>query len=449
MTHRAAHVVGLTALLLASAACPAADKVVAEHNGPTQASADFKFKAVPSPSKTDAGSRATFTVVSGRPDPNGPGLAVLTDGRLPGGADEPDACFFFAAGTPGGRLRADLGAVAEVRQVNTYSWHATTRGPQVYTLYAADGSAAGFDPAPKAGIDPAKAGWTLVAAVDTRPKDGSAGGGQHGTSVADAAGPLGRYRYLLLDVARTEDRDPFGNTFFGEIDIVTDKEVPADAVADGPATKPIVVAAGAYEITIDVANASPAVRAWAEAKLKPVCAAWYPKLVELLPSDGFEAPKRVTIVFQPDLQVPAYAAGGKITCNAKWFARNLDGEAAGCVVHEMVHIVQQYRRVPGGRRNPGWLVEGLADYVRWFLYEPESKGAEIRDPARAKHDASYRVTANFLNFVAGRYDKDVARKLNAAMRQGKYDEAVWKELTGKTVEELAAEWKAGIGKQGG
>ncbi len=37
------------------------------------------------------------------------------------------------------------------------------------------------------------------------------------------------------------------------------------------------------------------------------------------------------------------------------------------MVHETVHCVQRYR----GRGNPGWLVEGVADYVRFFKYEPK------------------------------------------------------------------------------
>ena len=35
-------------------------------------------------------------------------------------------------------------------------------------------------------------------------------------------------------------------------------------------------------------------------------------------------------------------------------------------------------------------------------------------------------------------------KLNAAMRTGKYDEGMWKDLTGKTLEELGKEWKESL-----
>src|ERR1051325_8098064 len=85
----------------------------------------------------------------------------------------------------------------------------------------------------------------------------------------------------------------------------------------------------------------------------------------------------------------------------------------------MVHVVQNYARVPRGDTNamrmPGWLVEGIPDYIRWFLYEPETKGAEItaRGLARIKeknpyvYDASYRVTGNFFNWVTTNYDTNI------------------------------------------
>lgn len=96
----------------------------------------------------------------------------------------------------------------------------------------------------------------------------------------------------------------------------------------------------------------------------------------------------------------------------------------------------------------GWLVEGIADYIRWFLYEPETRGAEItgRSIARARYDASYRVSGNFLDWVTKTYDKQIVAKLNAAAREGRYSKDLWKEHTGHTVQELGAEWKTALEK---
>lgn len=66
-------------------------------------------------------------------------------------------------------------------------------------------------------------------------------------------------------------------------------------------------------------------------------------------------------------------------------------------------------------------MKGIADYVRWFLYEPESRGAEngTRDIGGARYDASYRVSANFFNWVTMTYDDQVVAKLKAALREGR------------------------------
>ena len=174
---------------------------------------------MPPPASNDAASKAKFTLVDGRRDDAGGELTVLHDGKLPTEEDQPERNFFFAQGQDGGRLAIDLGKAIEVKQVNTYSWHPGTRGPQVYKLYAADGAAPGFNAEPKKGTDPAKCGWKLVAAVDTRPGSGEAGG-QYGVSVSDSAGAIGKYRYLLFDISATEKDDAFGNTFYSEINVI-------------------------------------------------------------------------------------------------------------------------------------------------------------------------------------------------------------------------------------
>src|SRR5690606_12682055 len=92
-----------------------------------------------------------------------------------------------------------------------------------------------------------------------------------------------------------------------------------------------------------------------------------------------------------------------------------------------------------GNRSPGWMVEGLADYIRWFLYEPE----ELRprpNPDRAHYTDSYRTTGAFLDFVKDKYDEDCIRKFNAAMREGAYSDDLWKVYTGKTADELWSEY---------
>jgi hypothetical protein len=415
------------------------------------AEAGFRFKNIPRPSRNDAATQATFTLVDGTRDANGGSLEVLHDGKLPVEEDQPSANFFFRAGTDGGRVLVDLGRVVEVRQVNTYSWHADTRAPQVYDLYGSEGSGAGFNAQPKRGTDPAGCGWKLIAKVDSRPKTGDAGG-QYGVSVSDASGAVGRYRYLLLDMFRTEAKDSFGNTFYSEIDVIDQAgplpEAVESSLAKGSRTT-VEAEGGKYQISIDTSE-TPDLTEWAEKELAPVVREWYPKLVRMLPSEGFEAPAKLSIVFSKDMQGVAATSGTRIRCAASWIRRNLAGEAKGAIVHEMVHVVQQYgrgrRANPNAIRAPGWLTEGITDYIRFYLYEPQTHGAEItkRNIARARYDASYRITGNFLNWVTGKYDKDFVCQLNAAIREGKYSLDFWKQRTGHTMQELGDEWKKGL-----
>lgn len=404
----------------------------------------FAFEKVPAPARDDAATKATFVLLDGQADGNGGALDVLHDGRIPGGADEPSANYFLKAGPEGGRLRVDLGAVTSVKEIATYSWHAGTRAPQVYRVYGADGTAPGFKESPEKGTDPLKSGWSDVATVDTRPKSGDVGG-QYGVMIADRAkGTLGSFRFLLFELSSANEKIPFGQTFFSELDVI-------DAKAPAPVRIERIVKTfksddGKYTYTVD-ANIAPDLMEWAEKELIPVVREWYPKLVSLLPSEGYQAPATMHLQFKDDMKgTPAYAVGDRISLNAPWFRQNLKGEARGCVVHEMTHVVQNYwiaDRVRDARRAPGWVTEGIPDYVRWFLYEPQSRGAEItaRNVGQAKYSDSYRTSANFLDWVVRTKDKDLIRKLNAAARQGRYNEADWKTWTGSTLEELGAAWK--------
>ena len=420
--------------------------VLIDHNENDAAAPGFRFLRVPPPATNNAATGARFTTVAGDVDSNGGGLEALQEGRPPDEEDEPHRNFFFAAGTPGGAIELELKKVTAIWQINTYSWHGGSRAPQLYKIYGATGAEAGFNPRPPEKTDPTVCGWTFIANVDTRPKEGDQGG-QYGVSVRDSSGKLGDYRYLLLVCAATETTDDFGNTFYSEIDVLDHPDTGRSSSAAKPREKPFVTRTpdGKYEITIDFSRA-PDMKEWAETKLAPVLVEWYPKIVALLPSEGYRAPQHFKVIIRPGRGV-ADTAGTRVNAYVPWLREEAGGEAVGALVHEMVHIVQQYgeaRHNPAARENPGWLVEGMADYVRWYLYEPQSHGADIgpRHVTRVRYDNSYRPTANFLNWVSEKYDKNLVPEINAVLREGNYDDAFWSQHTGKTIEQLGEEWKA-------
>jgi hypothetical protein len=217
-----AFIVGAALVLATGMTAQAEVKIVTNHNEAGDSKPEFKFKEVASPAKESAATKAKFSIVDGDADSASGELTKLNDGKLPTEEDQPDENFFFSAGSEGGRLEADLGSVMSVKQVATYSWHPSTRAPQVYKLYGSEGTAKDFSAQPKTGTNPEKVGWKLIATVDTRPKSGD-GGGQYGVNVSNTDGALGKYRYLLFDISRTESDDDFGNTFFSEINIFEQK----------------------------------------------------------------------------------------------------------------------------------------------------------------------------------------------------------------------------------
>jgi hypothetical protein len=435
----------LASLLLVSTVC--AEPTVKVTTGFSATDAGFRSGGIRPPTMNDAGKDAFFKVVSGAADQACGVLPVVKDGRPPSNQDDPDANFFFANGQNGGRLSVELKQPIELKDVATYSWHTGTRAPQVYKLYASDGTAPGFNAEPAADVDPATVGWKLVAEVDTR-KNGL--GGQHSVLIAAESGePLGKYSRLLFDVAANEDPHGQGNTFFSEIDI-TDAKGPALQHYEKK-VETFTSKDGKFRYILD-SSESPDLHEWAKVHLMPVMEDWYPKIIGMIPVDGYTPPDTINFTMKLATTlpghaqgVPAFASGNNVTLNANFMRDQQGGEAIGCAIHEIVHVVQFGS--PGGstrgRRPPTWVTEGVADYIRWFLFEPQAKGAEItqRNFGSASYDSSYRITANFYDFVIKKYEKDLMKKLNLATHQG-YSEDLWKQWTGKTVQELDAEWKA-------
>jgi hypothetical protein len=204
-------------------------QVLAEHNDMVSANPQFKFKNLPSISKDDAAQQAVFTIVDGRRASFGGGLKTLNDGLGPGTNDDERLEVTFEPWNLEGRIKADLGRIIPIDQINTYSWYKNgNRYPHVYRVYGSEGSVPGFNADPKIGSDPAQCGWTLIASVDTRPSAGGTTlqnnvGGQDAVSIRGNAQAIGNYRYLLFLMFATETQDMWGQTFWSEIDVVERK----------------------------------------------------------------------------------------------------------------------------------------------------------------------------------------------------------------------------------
>ncbi len=145
-----------------------------------------------------------------------------------------------------------------------------------------------------------------------------------------------------------------------------------------------------------------------------------------------KASKEVFIIIDPNYKGVAATSGHIVRVNPEWFHNH--PQDVDVVTHEVMHIVQGYH----WNGVPGWITEGIADFVR-NEYGVNNNVADWTLPAynsRQNYTNAYRVTARFFIWLQQHYDKNLVRELNNAARDKTYTSAFWKDKTGKTVDEL-------------
>ncbi|QJB32977.1 secretory protein [Chitinophaga oryzae] len=142
--------------------------------------------------------------------------------------------------------------------------------------------------------------------------------------------------------------------------------------------------------------------------------------------------KKVTFVIDPSYTGVAATSGGRVVYNPEWF-RQHPGDI-DVVTHEVMHVVQSY---PGGA-GPGWLTEGIADYVR-YRYGVDNDGAgwslTAFNPSQ-RYDNSYRITARFLVWLEKNFSDKLVKILDDHMRRKTYSPGIWQSQTGKSLDDL-------------
>jgi len=134
----------------------------------------------------------------------------------------------------------------------------------------------------------------------------------------------------------------------------------------------------------------------------------------------------------------AATADGKVTIASSWLHKR--PEDIDVVTHEVMHIVQDY----GESVGPGWLTEGIADYARnkFGVNNPAAKWSLPEFKPNQNYDNAYRVTARFLYWIEEKKKPGIVKELDSQMRKHTYTDNAWKQLTGKTVDELWKEYAA-------
>ena len=178
---------------------------------------------------------------------------------------------------------------------------------------------------------------------------------------------------------------------------------------------------------------TPEVRAWADEAAKQV-REWWPQVARLLATENFKPPTTLTLLFKSLPKLPAFRNADGLTISTEWITAHPDD--FGMIIHEMTHAIQDYHGVP---KDAGWLTEGIADYIRYWHYEPEVPHRGI-DSAKASYRDGYSTTGSFLAWLIVKYDRRTVRRLDAALRAGKYSDAIFEEITGKTLDPLWTEF---------
>lgn len=147
---------------------------------------------------------------------------------------------------------------------------------------------------------------------------------------------------------------------------------------------------------------------------------WVERTSELLALDR-DVPHAITVIFVDELGHPAETLGTTIRVSRDVLKRTPGDH--GLLVHELVHVLQAYPP----QKAPGWITEGIADWIRYYHFESQRGLAYFRtgaDPTWGGKDVNYTAgylpAAAFLEYLRRECDPNLLWRLNAALRAGQY-----------------------------
>lgn len=187
-------------------------------------------------------------------------------------------------------------------------------------------------------------------------------------------------------------------------------------------------AAGDTPTVVVDASAAPPLAGWAQ-MLGVHARRWWPLITAALASPGYTPPSPVRLVLSTTR--PSAWAGptepGTVYVNAAASAAH--PRHLLYIAHEMTHAAQGYS---GPQRV--WLVEGVADYVRYYVLFPQDP-ERFFPPAGADYRHGFNQAAALLDRLERLRGPGSVRALNATMRQGRDGSAALAEALGVGLDE--------------
>jgi len=148
---------------------------------------------------------------------------------------------------------------------------------------------------------------------------------------------------------------------------------------------------------------------------------YYPRIVKMLDAPTDNLLRDLEIRFSNEMKpgVPGFVSGGAMTLSIPHILKN-PADVRGLFIHELTHIAQAYS-APGERL--GWLVEGIAEVVRYQLRPSDDawrRQVDRIDPQKLDYHNAYRDKALFFSWIEKHGHPQLIAKLNRAFKEGSY-----------------------------
>ena len=156
---------------------------------------------------------------------------------------------------------------------------------------------------------------------------------------------------------------------------------------------------------------------------------WSPRISRILDIEDY--PHNIDLTIQKSDEGIAFADSNAITVSSHWIEKY--PEDIGLIVHEAVHVVQLYPKF-----EPGWITEGIADYIRWHLYEKKPLDWFPVGEDEKGYEAAYRITGGFFLWITLHKNADFMKILNTSMKNIEYEDTIFFLYTGNDLDGL---WK--------
>ena len=186
---------------------------------------------------------------------------------------------------------------------------------------------------------------------------------------------------------------------------------------------------------------------WLQSYAIPAIKTWYPKMSEALARPDYTPPSTITI---KTLNQAAYEAtypastalaiGADIVFNIANV--NVDrSRAVGTFVHEAAHVMQYYDNGTFNGTSIRWIAEGLADYVRYDMYNAYPYNVDYltqATTAKSHYSEGYAPAANFMRWLSQKYGTNYLKDANVASYKGTYSAQSMQFSDGRNLDEAWA-----------